>query len=136
MRQDLNPTAKHSSRGHRKSTSLRFFCCTPAGTRIQSWSEADRVIPRKNVIPQRSRPEKSDRPCNPFRFGRNPAGHGLRSCDGLVDRCGQRRHRRPSKGKIHRRIGMSWKTLVRQLLREVENPRKEPDGSTLIVPVI
>jgi beta-phosphoglucomutase-like phosphatase (HAD superfamily) len=40
------------------------------------------------------------------------------------------------KWKIHRRIWVSGKPLVRQLLREVENPRKEPDGSTLIVPVI
>jgi beta-phosphoglucomutase-like phosphatase (HAD superfamily) len=38
--------------------------------------------------------------------------------------------------KIHRRICMSGKPLVRQLLREVENPRKEPDVSTLLVPVI
>jgi hypothetical protein len=29
MRQDLNPTTKHSSRGHRKSTSLRFFAARP-----------------------------------------------------------------------------------------------------------
>ncbi|HWO35836.1 MAG TPA: HAD hydrolase-like protein [Candidatus Acidoferrum sp.] len=40
------------------------------------------------------------------------------------------------KWKIHRRIGVSGKSLVRQLLREVKNPRKEPDGSTWIVPVI
>jgi beta-phosphoglucomutase-like phosphatase (HAD superfamily) len=40
------------------------------------------------------------------------------------------------KWKIHRRIGMSGKSLVRQLLREVETPGKEPDVSTLIIPVI
>src|SRR5580692_1353017 len=95
LRQDLKPTTKHSSRGHRKSTSLRFFAAHPLERASKSWLEADRVIPGTLVLPRKSRREKSKRPCHPFRFGPDLAGHGLRSWDGLVDRSGQRSHRRP-----------------------------------------
>jgi len=84
------------------------------------------VIPRKNVLPQKSRREKSratlqsssilDGALLDTVYDHGTAWSTVPASAGIV----------VPKRKIHRRIGVSGKSLVRQLLREAENFAKSP----------
>ncbi|HVR23177.1 MAG TPA: hypothetical protein VMU26_07635 [Candidatus Polarisedimenticolia bacterium] len=83
------------------------------------------MIRRINVLSQKSRPEKSDRPAILFDLD----GTLL---DTIYNHVTSRSTAMASAGivvsqwKIHRRIRRSGKSLVRQLLREVETLAKSP----------